>query len=338
MGKDYYNILGVSKEANDSEIKKAYRKLSKEYHPDLNPDNKEAEEKFKEIAEAYEVLSDSEKRSNYDRFGTADGKGNPFNGMNMDDLFANFFNGGNPFGNKQQNRRRKGSDIRINMKMTLEDIFNGVHKRIKYQKQNKCVDCNNTGGETIGCVVCGGHGIVNQIHNTPFGRMQNTTTCGNCHGSGETLVKPCTTCNGSGVKVSEIEYEFDVPRGVMDGEMLRVNGMGNSTKNGIDGDLVINIVELPHQKFRRAGIDVHQTINLTYKDLVLGNENVMVDTLEGKIKFKLKKGTDIGSMLRLPNKGFVRGIETGDMILEVWLNIPKNLSKEEEEKINNLDI
>ncbi len=336
MGKDYYNILGVSKESDDSEIKKAYRKLSKQYHPDLNPNDKEAEEKFKEVAEAYEVLSDSEKRSNYDRFGTVDGRGNPFNGMNMDDVFTNFFN--NPFVNRQNRGRRKGSDIRINLKMPLEDLFNGVHKKIKYQKQNKCVECNNTGGETNSCNNCGGSGIINQIHNTTFGMMQNTTTCNNCQGSGEIIINPCTTCNGLGVKVSIIEYEFDIPRGVMDGEMLRVNGMGNSIKNGIDGDLVINIVEIPHEKFRRVGIDVHQTINLTYKDLVLGNENVMVDTLEGKIKFKLKKGTDVGSMLRLPNKGFVRGKETGDMILEVWLDIPKNLEKEEEEKINNLNI
>lgn len=339
MSKDYYEILGVSKDANETDIKKSYRKLSKQYHPDLNPNNKEAEEKFKDIAEAYSVLSDSEKRSNYDRFGSADGRGNPFGGMDMDDIFSSFFGGGNPFGGRQrQNRRRKGNDIRINIQVSLEDLFNGVHKKIKYRKNNKCSDCNNTGGETSKCTSCNGQGVVNQVQNTPFGRIQNTVMCSNCQGSGEMLVKPCNSCGGNGVKLGEVEYEFDIPRGLMEGEMLRVNAMGNAVKNGIDGDLIINFVEIPHEKFRRVGNDIHQTIKLTYKDLVLGNDNVQIDTMDGKIKFKIKKGTDVGTMLRIPTKGFVRGNETGDMLLEVWLDIPKEVSKEDEEKINSLSV
>ena len=339
MGKDYYEILGVSKDANESDIKKSYRKLSKQYHPDLNPNNKEAEEKFKDIAEAYSVLSDSEKRSNYDRFGSADGRGNPFGGMDMDDIFYSFFGGGNPFGGGQrQKRRRKGNDIRINIKVSLEDLFNGVHKKIKYRKNNKCSDCNNTGGETSKCTSCNGRGVVNQIQNTPFGRVQNTVICSNCQGSGEILIKACNSCGGNGVKLGEVEYEFDIPRGLMDGEMLRVNGMGNAIKNGIDGDLIINLVEIPHEKFRRVGNDIHQTVNLTYKDLVLGNDNVQIDTIDGKIKIKIKRGTNVGTMLRIPDKGFVRGNETGDMLIEVWLVIPKEVSKEEEEKINGLSV
>ena len=339
MSKDYYSILGVNKDANESEIKKSYRKLSKQYHPDLNPNNKEAEEKFKDIAEAYSVLSDSEKRSNYDRFGSADGRGNPFGGMDMDDIFSSFFGGGNPFGGRQrQNRRRKGNDIRINIQVSLEDLFNGVHKKIKYRKNKKCSDCNNTGGETSKCTSCNGQGVVNQVQNTPFGRIQNTVMCSNCQGSGEMLIKPCNSCGGNGVKLGEVEYEFDIPRGLMEGEMLRVNAMGNAVKYGIDGDLIINFVEIPHEKFRRVGNDIHQTIKLTYKDLVLGNDNVQIDTMDGKIKFKIKKGTDVGTMLRIPTKGFVRGNETGDMLLEVWLDIPKEVSKEDEEKINSLSV
>lgn len=333
MSKDYYSILGVNKDANESEIKKSYRKLSKEYHPDLNPDKKDAEDKFKDIAEAYSVLSDSEKRSNYDRFGTADGRGNPFGGMNVDDIVSSFFGG-----RQRQNRVRKGNDIRINIQVSIEDLFNGVYKKIKYRKNNKCSDCNNTGGETSKCSGCNGQGVINQVQNTPFGRMQNTVMCSNCQGSGDILVKPCNTCGGSGVKVGEVQYELNIPRGLMDGEMLRVNEMGNAIKNGIDGDLIINIVEIPHHKFRRIGNDIHQTIKLSYKDLVLGNDNVQIDTMDGKVKFKIKKGTDVGTMLRIPTKGFVRGNETGDMILEVWLDIPKEVSKEDEEKINGLTV
>jgi molecular chaperone DnaJ len=331
MGKDYYNILGVDKNASESEIKKSYRKLSKEYHPDLNPNNKESEEKFKDIAEAYSVLSDPEKRSNYDRFGTPNGNGNPFGGMDMDDIFSSFF------GNKQ-NRRRKGNDIRINIHLSLEDIFSGIHKRIRYRKSCKCNDCNSTGGETIQCNTCGGQGVLIQIQNTPFGRIQNTVPCSNCRGSGRIITKQCNSCNGNGVNIKEVEYEFDIPKGIMDGEMLRIMDMGNSIKNGIDGDLIINMVELPHDKFKRVGNDLHQTLNLSFKDLVLGNDDVQVDTLEGKIKFKIKKGTDVGSMLRIPKRGFVRDSEKGDMILEVWMDVPKNLTEEEENKIKNLTI
>jgi molecular chaperone DnaJ len=339
MSKDYYEILGVSRDANETVIKKSYRKLSKQYHPDLNPDNKESEEKFKDIAEAYSVLSDSEKRSNYDRFGTADGRGNQFDGMDMGDIFSQMFSGGNPFGNRRGGvRKRKGSDIRINLKMSLEDMFNGIHKKIKYRKANKCVTCDNTGGDHIVCNGCGGKGVKVQIQKSPFGGVQNTVMCGECQGSGNVISKACNSCKGSGVGLSEVEYEFEIPRGVMDGEMLRVGAMGNAVKSGVEGDLIINIVELPHDKFRRVVNDIHQTLNLSYKELVLGNDAVQVDTMEGKIKFKIKEGTKIGSMLRIPNRGFIRGNEKGDMLLEVWLDIPENISDVEKEKINSLSI
>lgn len=327
MNKDYYKILEVERNASENDIKKSYRRLSKQYHPDMNPDNKEAEEKFKDIAEAYSILSDKEKKTNYDRFGTADGRTNPFGGMND---FASFFGG--------QNRRRKGTDIRVNVKLSLEEIFEGTHKKIKYRKTNKCGTCNNTGGETTQCSTCGGSGMVTQIQDTPFGRMSNMTGCPTCSGSGEMIIKKCEVCFGTGTNAGEIEFEFDIPKGIMDGESLRVNGMGNSIRKGIEGDLIINIVETPHEKYRRVGSDVHQRVNLNYKDLVLGNEDVQVDTLEGKIKFKIKEGTKVGSMLRIPNRGIIRNNVKGDMLIEIWLDIPENISEDEKEKINNLEI
>ena len=227
---------------------------------------------------------------------------------------------------------------RNNIHLSLEDIFSGIHKRIRYRKSCKCNDCNSTGGETIQCNTCGGQGVLIQIQNTPFGRIQNTVPCSNCRGSGRIITKQCNSCNGNGVNIKEVEYEFDIPKGIMDGEMLRIMDMGNSIKNGIDGDLIINMVELPHDKFKRVGNDLHQTLNLSFKDLVLGNDDVQVDTLEGKIKIKIKKGTDVGSMLRIPKRGFVRNNEKGDMILEVWMDVPKNLIEEEENKIKNLTI
>ena len=331
MNKDYYKILEVERNATENDIKKSYRRLSKQYHPDVNPDNKEAEEKFKDIAEAYSILSDKEKKTNYDRFGTADGRTNPFGGMdmNMND-FASFFNG--------QNRRRKGTDIRLNVKISLEEVFEGVHKKIKYRKSNKCNTCNSTGGETTQCNSCGGSGMVSQVQNTPFGAISNVTTCPSCSGLGEMVIKKCETCFGLGTNAGEVEFEFDIPRGIMDGESFRVNGMGNSVRKGIDGDLILNIIETPHDKYRRAGNDIHQRVSLEYKDLVLGNDDIQVDTLEGKIKFKIKEGTKVGSMLRIPNRGLVRKNEKGDMLIEVWLDIPENVSEEEKEKIKNLKV
>jgi molecular chaperone DnaJ len=331
MNKDYYEILGVGRNADESEIKKAYRKLSKEYHPDLNPDNKEAEEKFKSIAEAYSVLSDKEKKLNYDRFGNTDGSTNPFAGMNMDDILSSFYSNTNK-------RTIKGGDIRINVKLTLEEMYNGVQKKVIYKKLSKCEPCGGKGGETINCGTCNGIGMVTQTQNTPFGKIQSTVQCPYCSGSGSIISKKCGTCSGNGVNGKDIPFDFELPKGVMDGEMLRVFGMGNSVRNGIDGDLLINIIEVPHEKFKRVGLDIHQKINLTYKDLVLGNDSVEVDTMDNKIRFKIGSGTKVGTMLRVPNKGFVREGLNGDMLLEIWLDIPTNIDEEEKEKINLLKI
>jgi molecular chaperone DnaJ len=330
MSKDYYNILGIGRDANETDIKKAYRKLSKEYHPDLNPENKEAEEKFKDIAEAYSILSDKEKKLNYDRFGSADGRTNPFEGMNMNDIFSSFY------GNTRK-RTIKGGDIRINIGLTLEEMFSGIDKKIIYRKLSKCGGCEGTGGETINCPTCNGLGVINQIQSTPFGKIQSTIQCHNCNGSGNVITKKCNSCDGNGVQKVETPFDFTIPQGIMDGEAMRVFGMGNAIKNGVEGDLLINIVEKSHDKFKRVGLDLHQKVNLTYKDLVLGNDSVEIDTMDNKIRFKIKEGTKVGSILRVPGKGFTREGKTGDMILETWLDIPTNLSEEEKEKIKSLN-
>ena len=337
MVKDYYNILEVDRSASERDIKKSYRNLSKKYHPDKNPDNKESEDKFKEVAEAYSILSDKEKRGNYDTFGDPNGQPqNPFGGMgDMNDIFSQFFGGGrNPFGGRGS-RRKKGGDIRINVHMTLEDMYNGEHKTIKYRRNKKCGTCDGTGGESTTCGNCKGHGVVNQIQKTPMGRVQSTVTCPSCGGTGKIITNPCGDCSSNGVISSEERLSFDIPKGIMDGESLRVTGKGNSIKDGVDGDLFINIIEKTHPTFRRSGLDIHQRVNLSYKDLVLGSP-IEVDTIDGKIRMTVKSGTQVGSMLRVPQKGFIRDNQRGDMIVEVWLDIPKEVTEEEKKVIETL--
>lgn len=340
MGKDYYNILGVNKNADEKEIKKSYRKLSKQYHPDLNPNNKQAEEKFKDIAEAYSVLSDSEKRSNYDRFGTADGRGNPFSngGFDMNDIFNSFFGDeGNPFGGGRRRRVVRGTDIRVNLKITLEDIFNGVHKKIKYKRNDSCTSCDSTGGKSSECQTCRGTGQVTRISNTPFGRIQNTAMCSTCGGEGKIIIDPCKKCSGNGVNLIEETVEFDLPKGIMEGENLVLKTKGNSIKGGLNGDLIINIIEVPHEKFKRKNQDIYQRIKLKYKDLVLGSPHEL-ETLDGKIRINVKAGTEIGHILRVPKKGLTRDNYTGDMMVEVWLDIPKDIDDENKKIIESLNI
>ena len=332
MSKDYYKILEVDKNSSEKDIKKSYRRLSKKYHPDLNPDNEEAENKFKEIAEAYTILSDKEKKSNYDNFGDPNGQQNPFGGGGMDDIFSQFFGSRGRGGGRSV---VKGSDIRVNIQMTLEEMYSGEHKKIKYRRNKKCDTCSGTGGDSITCSGCNGQGVVNQIQQTPMGRMQTTVGCPTCGGSGQVITKPCGGCSSNGVMISEEQLSFDIPKGIMDGESLRVTGKGNSIKNGADGSLFINIIEKAHDKFRRSGLDIHQRVNLLYKDLVLGS-SIEVSTIDGKILMTVKEGTQVGSMLRVPQKGFIRDGKKGDMIVEVWLDVPKEISEEEKVIIKSL--
>ena len=339
MVKDYYTSLEIEKNANDEEIKKAYRKLSKKYHPDLNQSNPKAEEKFKEIAEAYEVLSDKEKKQNYDMYGSPEGRGhNPFNGgpINMEDLFDNFFGGTNPFnGRSNHQRKNKGSDIRVNIQLNLYDILTGVEKKIKYKKNESCGGCKGSGGKSTVCTRCKGRGMLNQIQNTPFGRLQSTVHCPVCKGEGHILVNRCTSCGGIGIIKKEEILEFIIPPGIMDGEILALAGKGNAIKNGNNGDLLINIIEIPHPKFRRNGIDIHQRLNLKYKDLVLGAP-IELETLDGKIRINIKKGTQVGHILRVPSKGLKRDNRVGDMLVEIWLEIPTEIKNEERSIIDQL--
>ena len=338
MTKDYYEVLGVDKSVDDPSLKKAYRKLSKQYHPDVNPDDPKSEEKFKEVAEAYGILSNKEKRQNYDMYGSATGGRNPFNegNFNMDDIFNSFFGGGNPFSNNRQHKRR-GSDIRVNIRVTIEDIFQGTNKKIKYKRKEECNNCKGSGGKHTHCAQCHGRGVVNQIHSTPMGRIQNTVHCPSCGGKGKIITNPCTSCHGQGVRPKEEILEFNIPQGIMDGEVLALRGKGNAVQDGIYGDLLINIIEIPHEKFKRMGLDIHYRINLSYKALVLGSP-AEIETLDGKIRINVKKGTPVGHILRVPNKGLRRDNQQGDMLIEVWLEIPQNLNEEEKKIISQIKV
>lgn len=339
MTKDYYNILGVDKSADEKTLKKAYRKLSKQYHPDVNKDNPAAEEKFKEVAEAYDVLSNPQKKQNYDRFGSADGRsGNPFGGgFDVNDIFESFFGndrGGNPY---SRSNNRRGNDIRVNVKVTLEEVFKGIHKKIKYKRNTTCESCNGTGGDTQVCNNCGGKGMISGIQNTPFGKIRSNFACPNCGGSGEIIIKACRNCGTQGVKIKEELLEFDVPMGIMDGERLMVRGKGNAVKKGQNGDLIINIIEVPHPIFKRKNIDIHQRVNLSLKEILLGSPKE-ISTIDGKIRINIKAGTPIGHILRVPGKGLMRENNKGDMMVEIWVDIPKDLSDEEKNKIEELNI
>jgi len=335
MSKDLYHILGVDKNVDESTLKKSYRNLSKKYHPDVNPDNVEAEEKFKEISHAYNILSDKEKRQNYDMYGSAEGRGNPFGGggMNMEDIINSFF-GGDPF-NGRRPQRRKGADIRVNIKLSIQDIFNGSHKKIKYKRNEGCDTCRGSGGKNNRCTSCGGRGQVNQIQSTPFGKIQNTIHCPQCRGNGKIIVDPCKKCGGKAYLPTEEILEFDIPPGIMDGETLVISKKGNAILDGVNGDLIINIIEIPHDTFKRNGLDIKQRISLPYKDLVLGGPKE-IETLDGRIRINIKEGTEIGHILRVPSKGLKRQTQIGDMLIEIWLDIPKNINKEEKEIINQL--
>jgi len=338
MSKDYYNILEEERSADEKEIKKAYRKLSKQYHPDVNPDDKVAEEKFKEIADAYSVLSDPEKKSNYDQYGSADGNpfggGDPFGGGGMDDIFSQFFGGGRRRG---QVRKPKGRDLRVTLHLTLEEIYTGVDKKIKYKHMKKCEPCNGEGGETQTCGSCKGSGVVSQVVNTPFGRMRQETECPTCSGKGKILKSTCGVCNGKGGKITEENLTINIPKGVHDGQMMQSRGMGDFVRGGVAGDLIVQLVEIPHEKFVRNGDDLLHKLKIPYHTLVLGGP-MEVETIDGKIRINIKEGTDIGENLRVPGKGLynTNNPHKGDLIIETWLDVPKKISKEHREKVENL--
>ncbi|MCY4778984.1 molecular chaperone DnaJ [Sphingobacterium sp. UT-1RO-CII-1] len=354
--RDYYDILGVAKTADASEIKSAYRKLAIKYHPDKNPDNKEAEEMFKEAAEAYEILSNPEKRQRYDQFGHAGNSASGFGGggMNMDDIFSQFGDifggGGSPFdsffggGGRSGGGRRvqRGSNLRIKVKLTLSEIANGVEKKVKVNKQVNCKTCDGTGAKDKAsyhtCKTCGGSGSVRRVTNTILGQMQTTSTCPTCNGEGIEVTAKCTSCHGDGLQRGEETININIPAGVSEGMQLSMSGKGNAApRGGVPGDLIIAIEEIPHETLKRDGINVIYDLYINFADAALGT-SVEIPTIDGKAKIKIEPGTQGGKILRLKGKGIpeVNSYHTGDQLVYVNVWTPKAVSAEERSLLEKL--
>lgn len=355
--RDYYEVLGVSKSASTDEFKKAYRKLAMKYHPDKNPNDDEAEEKFKEAAEAYEVLSNDQKRAQYDRFGHAGMSGaGGFGGgsMNMDDIFSQFgdiFGQGNPFesffgggggGRRERGRGQRGSNLRIKVKLNLEEIANGVQKKIKVKKHITCDTCNGSGAKDSSsyqtCSTCHGQGAVRKITNTFLGQMATTQTCSTCHGEGKIITAKCTKCRGEGRAYGEEIITIDIPAGVTEGIQLSMNGKGNAgLRGGPAGDLLLNIEETEHPELKRDDMDVIHELYLNIAEAALG-VSVEVPTITGKAKIKIPKGTQSGKLFRLQGKGIpnINGYGKGDQIIKVQVYTPTDLTPKEEELLEEL--
>lgn len=358
--RDYYDVLGVAKGASAEEIKKAYRKLAIKFHPDKNPDDKSAEDKFKEAAEAYEVLSSPEKKQRYDQYGHAgvggaSGGGYGGGGMNMEDIFSQFGDifgggGGSPFdsffggGQSRGGGRRvaKGSNLRIKVKLTLEEIANGAEKKIKVNKQISCKTCDGTGAKdkssVSACKTCGGNGSVRRVTNTILGQMQTTATCPTCHGSGQQITAKCNSCHGEGTVRGEETITINIPAGVSEGMQLSMAGKGNAAPNGgIPGDLIILIEEITHDTLKREGNNVVYDLHVSIPEAALG-ASVEVPTIDGKAKIKIEPGTQSGKLLRLKGKGIpeVNAYHRGDQIIHVNIWTPKALSSEERSLLEKL--
>lgn len=339
--RDYYEVLGVSKNADEAEIKKAYRKLALKYHPDKNPGDASAEDKFKEAAEAYEVLSDPQKRAQYDRFGHAGMGSSGFGGgMNMDDIFSQFgdiFGGafGGSFGGSRGGGSRtvRGTNLRVKMKLTLEEIAEGVKKKIKV---NKLV---NADGVTYkNCATCNGSGRITRVAQTFLGAMQTQSTCNVCHGSGKIIDKKPADADAHGLKRQEEVIEIEIPAGVEEGMQLSVTGKGNAGPfNGIPGDLIVVIEEVEHEHLRRDGEHLHHEAYVNFVDAVLG-ESIEIPTIGGKAKIKVEPGTQSGKILRLKGKGLpiLQGYGHGDLFVHINVWTPKKVSKEEKEILEKL--
>jgi len=339
--KDYYEILGVSKSATEKEIKKAYRKKAIQFHPDKNPNDKSAEDKFKEAAEAYEILSNADKKARYDQFGHAafenGGGGSGFGGggMNMDDIFSQFgdifgggFGGGgfSGFGGGGGRARVKGSNLRIRVKLSLEEIVNGVEKKVKVKRLVKV-----QGVTYKTCTACNGQGQVTRITNTILGRMQTATTCPTCHGAGESIDNRPSGSNAQGLIEKEENVSIKIPAGVVEGVQLKVSGKGNEAPgNSISGDLLVVIQEKPHDKLKREGNNLHYDMYVSIPEAVLG-ESKEIDTLTGKVRIKIEAGTQSGKILRLRGKGLpsLDGYGKGDLLIHVNVWTPKSLSKDQ---------
>ena len=355
--RDYYEVLGVDKNATPEELKKAYRKLALQYHPDRNPGDKEAEEKFKEAAEAYDVLSNPDKKARYDQFGMAGmdgayGQG----GMDMNDIFSQFgsifgdlFGGGgfrtgfSGFGGGGGAARRvlRGSDLRIKVKLTLEEIDHGCEKKIKVNKYVPCKTCHGSGskdGKTEVCPHCHGAGVVTETKRTILGMMQTQSACPQCGGEGRIVKDKCHDCHGDGIVKSDEIITINIPAGVQDGMQLAMQGKGNAgPRGGINGDLIVLIEELEHDTFERQDANLYYNAFITFADAAMG-ASVEIPTLSGKVKIKIDPGTPSGRVVRLRGKGLpvVNGYGRGDLLvcLNVW--VPKELTREEKKTLEEL--
>lgn len=362
--RDYYEVLGVDKKASADEIKKAYRKKAIQYHPDKNPGDKEAEEKFKEAAEAYDVLSNPEKRARYDQFGHAGvsgaaGNGGPFGGfsggMSMDDIFSMFgdiFGGHGGFGGGfggfggdggAQQRRYRGSDLRVKVKLNLKEISTGVEKKFKLKKYVPCSHCHGTGAEGNGgtetCPTCNGSGTVIRKQQTILGTMQTRSTCPTCGGEGKIIKNKCKECGGEGIVYGEEVVTVKIPAGVAEGMQLSMSGKGNAGKhNGIPGDLLILIEEEADKELIRDEDDLIYNLLLSFPTAALGG-TVEIPTIDGKVKVKIESGTQPGKVLRLRGKGLpsVNGYGTGDLLVNISVYVPETLSKDEKKQLEEME-
>jgi molecular chaperone DnaJ len=327
--KDYYEILGVKKDASSDEIKKAYRTLAKNWHPDKNQDNKEAEEKFKEISEAYEHLSNNDKKAKYDRFGHASNGNQGFHGEHP---FADLFR-------RKQAQDRVGQDMTLVLKLTIEEIYTGVKKRYKYKKNESCGGCNGHGGTgTKNCTTCGGSGVITRVIQTPVGYIQQSMSCNACEGMGTSYEVKCDICSGSGVIEVEETIEIDVPHGVFNGVTFVMGGKGHAIRSGKSGDLHIKVVELQHKVFTRVNDDLKMNLKLTYYQLVLGDK-VEIETVDGgRIRVNIPPLSDVGTSLKVQNKGLkpYEGETRGDLIVNLTIKMPTTVSDSEKELLEKL--
>ena len=360
--RDYYEVLGVSKTATDEEIKKAYRKLALIYHPDYNPGDKTAEEKFKEINEAHEVLSDPEKRKRYDQFGFAGvdpnyaasqgggagGGFGGFGGVDLGDIFGDIFGGGfGGFGGgsarANPNAPRKGQDIRVRITLSFDEAVHGCKKNITITRQQTCTECSGSGSapgsQPETCPDCGGRGYVIQQQRTPFGVMQSQQPCTRCGGKGKIIKNPCKVCHGSGRVATKKTLEVSIPMGIDDDQSFALRGMGDAGANGGPaGDVIVMVTVRPDELFQRDGYDVWVTIPITFSQAVLG-DNITVPTIDGKVEYTLPEGTQSGTTFRLRGKGiqYLNGRGRGDMYVKCDVEIPKKLNKTQREALKKFE-
>ena len=354
--RDYYEVLGVDKNADEAAIKKAYRQMAKKYHPDLNPGDSEAEAKFKEVNEAYEVLSDSEKKARYDQFGHAGvdpnfgagaGGGNPFggfDGFDMGDIFSSFFGGGFGGGRRSNpNAPQRGADISASVVLSFEEAAKGCTKSVKFAHSEQCPDCSGSGAKAgtsaSTCGDCHGTGDVTTVQRTAFGQMQSQRPCPKCGGKGKVIPNPCPKCGGRGRVRVNAEHKINIPAGIDDSQILTVRGLGDAGVNGgSNGDLRLEITVRPHPIFERDGYNVFCEVPITFVQAALGAE-ITVPTLDGRVKFKIHEGTQPNDEFKLGGKGIQRlnGAGRGDQYVKVVIEVPRNLSNEQKSLLKQFD-